>query len=304
MTRKTLALLLIATIALLLGLYIAKQPEEQTSTSDAVTNKGAKASIHHIRVSGATHRIADIYFERGDNRWVEKTTDYPANIELVNELLGDLKQIAVVAKKTSNPELHNQLGVADKSETAILLELNPGSNSAQRWLLGNLTDRGRFTRLNGDNQVRETTPALVVPPETVDWLDQELFDISAERVQQITISHLDGTTVHLSKDTPAEPLPLASGEPISGLASELRLESVLPGYLLADVGPAATIVIDTFDGLQLTANAYNTPDGFYFIFDATGHADDANAINQRVSGWAYTLPDYKSRQFLIRTDTQ
>jgi len=117
---------------------------------------------------------------------------------------------------------------------------------------------------------------------------------------------------------------------MGGLLLDARLEGVLPAARFADQQPTATAVVETFDGLSATVRRFeNKGEGFLTLeFAHTPDrvvapvpppsdapkpkemnegpapaglkkpeevAEEVEALNARVQGWAYRLPDYKTR---------
>jgi hypothetical protein len=119
------------------------------------------------------------------------------------------------------------------------------------------------------------------------WVDRQIMNVAANRIQQVTIRHPDGQTLVIDKasrddanytvhDVPEKrEVKYASvGNPLASVLASLRFDDIatLPER---DPGPHAPIVIEyrTFDGLVVTAQTYVDGDKHYVHFTAAFDED-------------------------------
>lgn len=180
-----------------------------------------------------------------------------------------------------------------------------------------------------------------LPRETPDWLRTDILDVQGDRVQQVTIEHADGEGIVVNKEGRAQtnfsvaPIPEGRELRYPGAANaignslrDLQLEDVRRD---TDAGGVvvATTVFETFDGLVVTVTGISIDDvvwlGFDAAFDAEQAVDfadeevgddlaaeadadapdpraEADAINARVDGWLYRIPDFQYQQMTRRIE--
>ena len=214
-----------------------------------------------------------VTLERAGDGWtVTETGGYPADSNVLAELLRGLAEARRVERKTSNPELYDRLGVEDVGQedaTGIRVDL-AGLDKPVSVIVGNINpDAGNVTYLRRADQ--ETSWAvdreIESPGELLSWVDLVILDLDEGRIRKVVVRHPDGSTLTLSRETPdaekfaLEELPegreLASDWDVAAVASALsglELDDVLPA---AGAGPAGeervTAEYLTFDGLVIEA---------------------------------------------------
>lgn len=179
-----------------------------------------------------------------------------------------------------------------------------------------------------------------VPRKASQWVVPDIVDIRSTRIQRVEIRHTDGENLLISKSTPGETsfsvqaipegreLQYATVANVIGNAlRELKLDAVAKAM---PESPAADVTSEfwTFDGLVLTVNGFPYEDGAWVTlaarFDAdqaarfaadkvdegVGEADvdvqspdpiaESDAINARLSGWRFRLPEHQYDQITRR----
>lgn len=173
---------------------------------------------------------------------------------------------------------------------------------------------------------------------TADWLDRKLLDIPARRLHRVTIVHPDGETLIIEKASRDASeftvLNVPRGRELTGPWVAGSVAGALAGLDLDEVQgrealgpePAQPVVATfvTFDGLVVEASAWRVMDGTRVTFSASadraiadrfattaegedappadfaGVEAEAATINQRLGGWVYTLPGFKTEQLTRR----
>jgi hypothetical protein len=202
--------------------------------------------------------------------------------------------------------------------------------------------RQTYVRRVGEQQSLLVSGDLTPAGEPRQWLRQPLLDIAAERFQRVTIRHPDGEVLTLSRpdrdainlqpETLPEGRELSYGSvanPTGAALSGLRIENLRP---LADLPPeqrGEPIKAEYlgFDGLQVTATVFEADGQRYltlaagfdaeqqrrFASDESGEAEDespssetvaaeAEALDQRLAGWAFVVTDYQFDNLSKRLD--
>lgn len=253
-------------------------------------------------------------------RWVvAERNDYPANTARLRQLVVALAGAAIVEEKTSNPALYGKLGLGepgDESAGTFITFAAPAEE--QTVVLGDSARRdNRYARVAG----RSATYLIDANPETpagpADWLLPDIVDVPASDIAGFTIEHGDGERIEFAKDDPEqadfEPANLPEGRELTYPSVANAIAGTLAGLTLTDVRPqsgaepAATVHFRRRDGSLLRVDVIRDEDDeAWLALSADSAGADASAstdaINERVSGWEYRVPDYKARQLTKRWD--
>lgn len=288
---------------------------------------------------GGDQTVASL--RRTDDGWiVSDHAGYRANFERIRQNLVGLAEARIFEAKTSNPEFYERLGVRDISDPlATGHEFHiTGEGIDTRIIVGQTNQGGgkmAYVRPAGQAQSYLVTASLDPGREPVDWLDNAIMDIPSARVRAVQIQHPDGEILAIAKarsdsvNYTVADVPEGRSLSFDGVANSigaalaaLSFDEVIAAADL-DLGSIAptVAVFETFDGLRVTVTTWELGDrGRYAAFTAeasaapgaedsprdeetlAGIADEAATINQRLDGWAYRLPSFKSEQFVQRMD--
>ena len=197
---------------------------------------------------------------------------------------------------------------------------------------------GQYARLDGETQSVLIDRALDVPASREDWIDRTIVDIADDEVVQVDIEHADGETLRARKTSAddedftlegladgVEPKSAWTVNSLAGALAALRLDDVLQEDEIDWTGATVYRVV-TADGLEvrvenvavppveeeeqtatehwlrLTAGVYTTglDTGVSAEADDAAARERAQAINTRVQGWAYRIPEYKASSMTKR----
>jgi hypothetical protein len=170
---------------------------------------------------------------------------YPVDAGKVRRFVLRLAQARVVATKTSRPELHDRLGVADvdaDAGTGVVVRLEgagelPGIVVGQREARGL---QGTHVRREGEDTALLVDQELQPDREATQWLQRELLDIAADELQSLRIVHPDGEVLAVSRDDLGifvlEDLP--EDRTLAGPTGPEALARALTGLRMDDVRPA------------------------------------------------------------------
>ena len=153
-----------------------------------------------------------------DGRWHhDARSGYPADADEVKRLVVALSRATIIAPKTSDPELHDRLGLeepkplpdgkADSSDSAIKVVASDasGSNLAGVILgktkqLGDATAPAKvYVRRAGENETWLAEGFFNLKPAPTDWLDRDLFKVSKDVVTDIRVAHPDMPVLELNR---------------------------------------------------------------------------------------------------------
>jgi len=249
---------------------------------------------------------------------VSSRDNFPADLGKLRQLIIALADARIVEEKTADPEQYEKLGLdmpgQDSGGTQITVA---GPDFSYTVVLGTQAQgKFRYARVEGEAASylidQNPTPATTAG----DWLQTDLLDISAQRVQGVSILHADGESIVIAKqdqeqtDFRVQDIPTGRelsyptvANSIGGALSALQLEDVRASVAAT---PVATVEFQTFDGYKIDATAVAEGDKTWVSFVAAVSNEDADAaasvstLNERLQGWQFMLPDYKKNQLLRR----
>jgi len=333
-SRRAFALLVLF-VAVLAGILLMNSgPGDRVAQSDELflpELAGALNDVRRIRVerAGGT-TVATLV--RGEDRWtVPEAGGYPADIGRIRSTLLTLADARIVELKTAKPELHDRLGVEDiqaNDATGTRLSFSLGDRSLAV-IIGDTSLAGgtmAYARRGGENQAVMIAAGLDLGRDAAAWLDTRIADIESARVHAVAVTEPDGQSFRIEKESPAqtdftlrdvpdgrEAVSAGTINALGAALASLDFDRVAPAADDEFGGTAPTVTrFELFDGLVIEARAWQTADGIRLRFAA--HSDEklagqsgdrpaeaapgqAAALNERLSGWTYTLPSYKAGLF-------
>lgn len=265
---------------------------------------------------------------RGATAWtVPGRHDYPADAGIVRRLVLALAEARIVETKTSRPELHSRLGLAetgDGSGTVVTLE---GIGESATVVVGEREapgGRGTYVRRQGEDTALLVDQAITVETDQDQWLDQEVMDVPAGAVDSIEITHPDGdqVTIRRGEDGRLALARIPEGREVSGPTAADALGRALAALRFDDVRPSgeddagAGPVVAVFtlsDGTLVEATSRRLGEETWTRFSVTPAAPPEAAepndgpgsavrLAVRLRGWTYRLPAWKAEQLTRRLD--
>jgi hypothetical protein len=311
-THHLLILASAAAVAVLAALWARKlQEPEHAPGAGTLLLPGLEAKLNDVTVVSVRGKDDQtVTLERGTDKWiVREKSGYPADTGKVRKLLIGLAEAKLVEQKTSNPDHYADLGVADPTAAAapaaegadagasapkeendsagVLVEVQaPIEDKEKIALVVGKSARGAtgtYVRKVDDAQSWLVSGDLTVQADPLSWIDRQIMNVPANRIQQVTIRHPDGQTLVIDKATREDPnytvhdvpakreVKYASvGNPLASVLASLRLDDVAA---LADKDPASHSPIEveyrTFDGLVVKARAFVEGDKHWAHFTAS-----------------------------------
>jgi len=255
-----------------------------------------------------------------DGAWtLAESGGYPVPADKLRRLVAGLADLRLLEPKTDRPERHARLEVEDvtvkdaKSRKVTLLGADDKPLAAL--ILGKAN---RTVDLNGLTGVYVRMPdeplawlaegAVEVPTAAVDWVDRAVVDLPAEKLQSLRFAPVAAEAVTLTRDAAGFTLaPIPEGGSADPDAVQ-RLAAAFAGIMLDDVRAdkdtdkavkAGVAEAVTADGLTVTAELLALDGGTWMRLAAaaaegSAAAGEAQAINGRVAGWLYKLPQFKA----------
>ena len=288
--------------------------------------------IAHIRLVSKSGTV-DVQF-KPDKGWVVTNhDDYPASFEHVRETVVGLAALQTIEPKTARADWLHYLDLdAPPKGEGIAITLQDGQGHALASIvtgknveIGDPSGAvGLFVRQADSDQSWLVRSVYQPKADAKDWLDKQVLDVDVARVQEVDINPTTGPSYELRRDKPnvagLSLVDMPKGremaypgitDSIAGLLSGLTFDDVSSAkeFDFSDPAHVSRLVTHTFDGLTVTVNAIQKGNDFWATVSAEGAPDkpeaqkQARAIDARTSGWAYKLPQYKGRQFMISLDS-
>jgi len=322
MNRNTLLILFAGSLLLtVFALWLNRPAEEQTS--ELLLPGLDPALITEVQLHTAGNRqVAVLNRVVGNTDWVEGHTGYRANSRRISELLQALTAAAKAEPKTRDQSYYDRLGLSAIEQPdagGIAISLYAGNDIQGAVIAGDRIDGQQYARLRNDDRSWLLDRELTSARQQLDWLDQSLLDVPANRLARIELQYDDGAVYVFNRDE------TASGgftgdnyrlnRPAGSFLAALRLESVHPA---GHADSLVTARFTTVDGLAVTATVSANQDGYPVQFfaehlavdpadgnlpDPAAVAAEAAAINERLGGWSYTLPAFKTELLLEKPAT-
>jgi Domain of unknown function (DUF4340) len=164
-------------------------------------------------------------------------------------------------------------------------------------------------RIPGTDSSLLAAPLVAADADPRAWLDRAVVDVPLERVREIEAHGADGITYTASRQKADDAhfgiATLPRGRELSSPAAADALGTALSAVTLDDVAhtgatadpKAPRTVFRTFDGLEIEATGRR--DGARALLTLSARsttpasAAEAEALNARLSGWEFEIPEYK-----------
>jgi hypothetical protein len=315
MTPRRAALLLAGGLALIvfaIWLSSRRHLEHATLAGDLVLpgleQKVNTVSELDLRRGDGTHTS----LKKASVGWVVSERDWAAEPGKVRKLLLDLGALNVVEEKTRLPANYPQLGVEDVSTpkaTGTQIDVvTPGRTFA---LIVGKTSSGKsgYVRVAGTAPSLLAAPLLTLDADPKSWLERALIDLPQTRIRQVDEKPADGPPFRATRDRKEQPdftvAPLPKGRQLTSAGAADSIAASLGALTLEDVHKAAApadsrvarAVFRSFDGLELEITGRKDGARALIALAARSTARDAEAearaLNTRLAGWEFEIPDYK-----------
>lgn len=262
---------------------------------------------------------------RNDDAWfIDARAGYQADFDQLAVFVTALSDARIVERKTANPENYGRLGVGDPANGGSGIGVKLRGDGFEHDVIIGKQAHGtyRYLRIAADETSYLVDQDLDVATTPDEWLIDDIVDINADRIRQVTISHADEETIKLQKNSQEEanfaltdipegrePSYPAVGNSIAGALAGLTFDEVRKA---SEGEPSTTVEFETWDGLRIVISiAVNEGQpwlSFVAETDTTEHGEEddsasvseVDALNTRLGGWQYRVADYKQNLFTRR----
>ncbi|HUD50119.1 hypothetical protein [Parvibaculum sp.] len=286
------------------------------------------------------HGVDKITLNRGaDGQWtVAERQNYPAKQDLVQKALIGISELMLYEPRTARPEWHRNLGLLAPedlgSATRIQLFDKAGKPMAS-FLAGKVPDetsaaRGQgmiYLRRDGDNQTWLARGRFPLFQAAQDWLDARFLDLKRDEIKRVTLwagtDHpvvMDRTSAD-QNDFTLENIPkgrVTRGAPVvNGTATsvvDLNFDDAVPVGSLEFPATSPNVIVETFDGLRVTLTLTGGGGALWAKVmadtdpvsaaggDTKAAGEKAKMLNDRLTKWAYKLPQQAGNQLTQSVD--
>lgn len=340
-TALVLTLLAGASLVGAVALSNADKPTTALAPGARVLPDFAAAAPNVARLTltkGAEH----VTLERRDAGWVLPDKGfYPAKTELARELLSGLTELESLEAKTAKPELLGRLQLDDPKASPVAATagtLIEAFDAAGKPLASLIVGKRRasvnaaageapslYVRRADASQSWLAQGAVEPRIAALDWTERTLMEIRADKVQSVTITGIDPKPLELRRVAPdksdfaiASPLILPPNRAPKSVWELNAPAGALDFLSFDDVAAAASLpkpdekspkaTFRLTDGATIAATFVTKDETRWALFTAIGGDGEeaikqAAAINARVAGWAYKLPDYKLNRLTTTLDS-
>ena len=291
---------------------------------------GLGTRINELGEIAITSKSGAFHLKLDQGKWVVVERDsFPADVAEVRATAIGMADLTTLEPKTGRADWLNYLGLGapDKGGDAVDVKLSDTSGNAMGEVLvghtqGTADDLGRsalYVRRPNENASWLVRGALTLKPNVADWLDKNVLAIGRDRVKGATITPAMGPSYTLARDSKDQPdfklLDMPPGRSLSFEGSPDGVGGAITGFAFDDVAKAnpadfANVpqsVTHTFDGLDITVKIATKGMDHWAIVSAAGTTpmtqSEAVAINARLNGWAFKLPEDKVQQFTASRET-
>lgn len=279
MKSKTLLMLAGITLVVIIGaVFVGQERKDKPVQAGELVFPDLMARINEIVEVTIETKEETVTLIQKDHTWtVKEKGGYAADFEKIKPVLIGMAELRIREPKTKNPDLYEKLGLQDKdaegsSSTALTLKAQ-GTNAVATLILGNQRP-GKGTPGKSDMYIRKPDDPQTwlvsgkLPIEKVpgEWLEKDLLKIANKRIQQVRVTHSNGETLSVYKDTPDaldfKVRDIPKGKKVSSQFNVNNVATSIAQLQMEDVKKAGDVefsaksgiqaVVETFDGLRLT----------------------------------------------------
>jgi hypothetical protein len=286
---------------------------------------GLAARINDLGAVTITSKSGTFHLQLQQGKWVvvEKNS-FPADAGQIRAVAVGMAELTMLEPKTARADwlTYVGLGAPDKGGDAVDVTLADMSGKPMAELVvghtqGATDALGRqalYVRRPNENQSWLARGALTPKPNAADWLDRNVINIARDRAKGATVTPATGPAYTISRDSKDQQdfklLDLPAGRSLSFDGSPDGVAGAIVGFNIEDVAKADQFdfskapqsVFHTFDGLDVTVKIATKGMDHWATLSAAGMnpatQTEASAINARLNGFAFKLPEMSMEQIV------
>jgi len=286
---------------------------------------GLTDHINDLGEITVTSKSGTFHLRLQQGKWVVVEKDsFPADVGQIRAIAAGVSDLTMMEPKTGRADwlTYVGLGAPDKGGDAVNLTLADTMGKPMAEVLvgraqGAADVLGRqtlYVRRPNENQSWLARGQLAPRPNAADWLDKNVINIAAARVKGANVTPAMGPSYTLVRDSKDQQdfklVELPAGRSLSFEGSPDGVAGAIVGLTIDDVAKvnpsdfanAPQSVFHTFDGLDVTVKIATKGMDHWAMIAAAGMnpatLTEASAINARLNGWAFRLPEMKMEQIV------
>ncbi len=332
MNKKLIVLSLVTLIVIIMAVIFASMRAPQSEIERPLFFPELKERIGDVSQIQIQSFDDSISLTLKDSVWgIDEFDGYPALPDKVKSTVLGTADLKLNAPKTALERLYPRLGVegpiADES-TSKLLTLKDGKQQEIVTVIVGKPRRssaaqgasGLYVRKPDEAQSFLVDGILEKSAKNTDWLERSLLDIPAEAIQSVGVVHPDGDNYTLFKAAKGQDTFTVQNLPegkkaapeiilnrFGALLADVQISSVRSKKVLADIQDGISATVTTFDGLEITLQAFYLDGRPYttFTFARIDTGDDSeevdiaeldnyvNGMNEKLGDWVFEIQGFK-----------
>lgn len=277
-THRVIVLGVVAAVALAAALWSSQVRRSEDVPTALEVVPGLEAGINDIsevRIRTGGDAVQATIKRVGDGWVLAERDNHPADFDGLRQYLVKLARAKRIEAKTDTPALYEKLGVEAvdaATATGVQIEID-GLKAPVKLIVGRNVPRGSgsYVRHAGEAQSWQTDTDLAVEKITTNWLQRDLVDIAAGRVERVDITPEKGARIEIVRSAEGasgdfalanlpkgrEPASEFVGDATAGVLAGLRFDDVLRA---AEHAPPETGLtraqFATEDGISVAVTAW------------------------------------------------
>ena len=271
----------------------------------------AEAAEIRVTLADESYRLLN-----GADGWtLEGTHGYPVRADRLASLATGLTELTWGEARTRDPDKLNRVGLGDPREggTGALIEIANDTGDVTAAIITGRKGEHLYARRPDETQAYQVSGDLPPLYNRDAWLDLDIIDINPDAVSAVRIFDRYGESLYLQRAVGTSERNFRPGPPYQDFRLISRIAASTPALALTrfqpiGVKPAADLttkpagrhITETHDGLEVEAQAYREPDGYFITLRAIEAGEGAHrgsTINEKATGWAFEISEYDWNDF-------
>ena len=251
----------------------------------------------------------------GDGWRMDSADGYTVRADRIGTFLSGVSELSWAEPRTRDARKLERLGLADPAEggNGALLSLRNAENESLGTVIAGRRDETLYLRLPDETLAFRAEGDLPPLLSRASWLDFNVLSLLPGAINGVVLRTPSGEELSLVRDAVAggDAFRLGPRHADERLSSPLAATTpalALSRFAPVGVKPASSLqtrriarhITLTKDGLEVVADAFEEPDGYFLTLRAVEAAEGARRaedINARAAGWAFRLTRYDWQDF-------
>lgn len=289
-TNKLILLFVITLIVVVVAVVTTHRQSPTTVTQKTALFPDFKTVINKVNKITVKQEKDTLTVVNDGGKWkISEADGYPALFSKVKQTAMAISDMQIISQKTSDPALYSKLGVEDPASAnakSSLLTLSDASGKAlvtlivgkNRFSPAASGSHGLYVRLPDKKQALLVESDLKASAKVADWIDQNLMDISPDRISEIHIAHGGDQDVTYKLDQDRKDLFLQNipkgkqartdyvKNRMKGILEDVRVDGVTAAAKIKFPDTAVAATVATTGGMTVDITSADVDDKHYAKF--------------------------------------